>query len=501
MSKPPELFVFAATEIWPVIREYERTTTAILNGYVHPRVARYLTSLEGALADRGVTARPMVTKSNGGIMGTELGKTACVNMLLPGTASGVMGAAFLARQAGLDDGLTLDIGGTSADVALVIGGQPQFGTGETIGEFPLFIPSVSVTSIGDGGGSIAWVDGFGVLKVGPESAGSTPGPACYGRGGTQATITDAMAVCGFLGHMPLAYSSVTMDRAKAEAAVSTLAGAMGMTPHATAEAIIKVAISGMFVEVNKLLGRYGVDPGDFSLMPFGGAGPMLGCLLARELGMARVMIPRRPGVVSALGGLIADVKNDFVSTVFLDADPEGAAALRETGATLRERAEAWLRDGQGFAGTATRQFLADMRYRGQSFEIEVPLEETWIEAGDMAAVASAFHRQHVVVYDFADEDANVQIVNLRLVIVGATPQPVFPTTQRAEGAPAKLRDVQVWHDGAFQTMALYLRDDLLHGHHLSGPAIIAQEGTTICIPAGFDGEVDAWGDLHLVWRE
>ena len=220
--------MFTSAEIWPVIREYERTTTAILNGYVHPRVGNYLTSLENALRQQGVAARPMVTKSNGGVMSTELGKTNCVNMLLSGTASGVIGAAFLARQANTPNALTLDIGGTSADVALVMDGQPQFGSGEKVGEFPLFIPSVSVTSIGDGGGSIATVDNFGVLKVGPESAGSTPGPACYGRGGNRATITDAMAVCGFLGHTPLAYSSVTMDRAKAEAVVGALANAMGL---------------------------------------------------------------------------------------------------------------------------------------------------------------------------------------------------------------------------------------------------------------------------------
>ena len=195
----PDLFVFTSTEIWPVIREYERTTTAILNGYVHPRVAGYLGSLEAALRRKGVAARPMVTKSSGGVMGTESGKTSCVSMLLSGTASGVIGAAFLARQAGLSTALTLDIGGTSADVALVMDGQPLFGSGEVVGEFPLFIPSVSVTSIGDGGGSIATVDGFGVLKVGPESAGSTPGPACHGRGGDRATITDAMAVCGLAG--------------------------------------------------------------------------------------------------------------------------------------------------------------------------------------------------------------------------------------------------------------------------------------------------------------
>jgi N-methylhydantoinase A len=490
----PELFVFTATEIWPVIREYERTTTAILNGYVHPRVARYLTSLEAALHDRAIAAAPMITKSNGGMMGTELGKTACVNMLLSGTASGVMGAAFLATQAGVANVLTLDIGGTSADVALVIAGQPQFGTGETIGEFPLFIPSVSVSSIGDGGGSIAWVDGFGVLKVGPESAGSTPGPACYGSGGTRPTITDAMAVCGFLGHMPLAYSSVTMDRARAEAAIAPLSAALQMNLRQTAEAIIKVAISSMFVEVNKLLGRYGVDPADFTLMPFGGAGPMLGCLLARELGLVSLIIPRRPGVVSALGALIADLKNDFVSTLFIDLSADTIATLRHTAAALRAQAETWLREGQHFRGPATSHLLADMRYRGQSFEIEVALDEHRLNVSDIAA---AFHKRHQQVYDFADEAAEIQIVNLRLVIVGATPQPAFPTIPRQTSTPRRGHDVEVWYDGSMQIMQLFLRDDLLHGHRLSGPAIIAQEDTTICIPAGFSGEVDAHGNLHL----
>lgn len=493
----PDLFVFTATEIWPVIREYERTTTAVLNGYVHPRVAGYLDSLEKALASRGITAPPMVTKSNGGTMSTGLGKTSCVNMLLSGTASGVIGAAFLARQAGIRSALTLDIGGTSADVALVIDGEPQFGSGETIGEFPLFIPSVSVTSIGDGGGSIAWVDGFGVLKVGPESAGSAPGPACYARGGTRATITDAMAVCGFLGHSTLAYGSVAMDRDRAASAVQDLAGQLNRGVRQTAEAIIQVAISNMFVEVNKLVARYGVDPREFTLLPFGGAGPMLGCLLARELGMLRVMIPRRPGVVSALGGLIADVKNDFIQTVFVDVEPSAASTLRDTAAELRRQADLWLRQEQHFDGVAQYRFSADMRYRGQSFEIEVPLDEALVTAGDTAQIAAAFHHRHTVIYDFADEAAEVHLVNLRLVITGETAPAAFPLLAHGEGIPEPERWVKVWYDGTEQEMPLYTRDALLHGHRFSGPAIVAQEDTTICIPDGFDATVDRHGNLHL----
>jgi len=497
----PDLFAFASAEIWPVIREYERSTTAILNGYVHPRVARYLGRLEGALAERGVPAAPMVTKSNGGMMGAALGRTACVGMLLSGTASGVMGAAFLARQAGVSEALTLDIGGTSADMALVIGGQPQFGTGEMIGEFPLHVPSVSVTSIGDGGGSIARVDGFGVLKVGPESAGSTPGPACYGRGGDRATITDAMAVCGFLGHAPLAYGSVAMDLARAEAAIGRLARELGRGLRETAEAVLRVAVSGMFVEVSKLVARHGVDPRDFTLMPFGGAGPMLGCLLARELGMRRVLVPRRPGLVSALGGLIADVKNDFIRTVFANAAPESAPALRAALGSLREEAERWLRVEQGFAGPAARSVSAEMRYHGQSFEIDVPLEEGWLERGDMGAVMRAFHRRHAALYDFADEGAPGQIINLRLVIAGATAAPPFAAEPRLEGRPAPEREVAAWFDGAARPFALHRREALRHGHEFTGPAVIVQEDATTCIPAGFAARVDAWGNLHLEWRE
>jgi N-methylhydantoinase A len=494
----PELFVFCSTEIWPVIREYERSTTVILNGYVHPRVDRYLHSLERALRERGVLVAPMITKSNGGIMNAAFGRTACVNMLLSGTASGVIGASFLARQAGVANVLTLDIGGTSADVALVIDGNPQFGMGETIGEFPLYVPSVSVSSIGDGGGSIAWVDGFGVLKVGPESAGSSPGPACYGRGGDRATITDAMAVCGFLGHAPLAYSSVAMDRRRAEKVVDRLARQLGLGVREAAEAIIKVAISGMFVEVNKQIARYGVDPADFTLLPFGGAGPMLGCLLARELGMSRIMIPHRPGVVSALGGLIADVKSDFIRTVFVDAEPGAMPLLREAFAALRAEAERWLRHDQGFGGPAVCSLSADMRYRGQSFEIEVPIEDRWVTSGDIAALVAAFHRQHSLIYDFSDEAAKVQIINLRLVIAGVAALPQFTEQVRNAGEPAPEKHIDVWYGGESRNLPLYLRERLRYGHGLNGPAVIAQEDTTICIPAGFGGSIDAHGNLHLV---
>jgi N-methylhydantoinase A len=493
----PDLFVFTSSAVWPVIREYERTTTAILNGYVHPRVAGYLGSLEAALKARGVPAQPMLTKSNGGVMNADAGKTACVSMLLSGTASGVMGAAFLAKDAGIPNVLTLDVGGTSADLALIVDGKPQFGSGEIIGDFPLFVPSVSVTSIGAGGGSIASVDGFGVLKVGPESAGSTPGPACYGRGGTRATITDAMAVCGFLGHAPLAYNALSMDRARAEAAVGVVAQALGRGLQPTAEAITQVAISEMFVEVNKLIARFGVDPRDFTLMPFGGAGPMLGCFLARELGIGAIMVPRRPGVVCALGGLIADVKSDFIRTVFVEAVPAALPGIRHSFADLRREAETWLRDEHGFAGPAVATLSADMRYHGQSFEIEVVLDEAWIAAGDIDAMRDAFHRQHLAIYDFNDQAGEIQIVNLRLVIAGTTAPPTLIDAEPALGEAVPEREVEIWLDGGLRRVPLYLRAALQRGHRIVGPTIIVQEDTTVCIPGGFAGYVDRHLNLQL----
>jgi N-methylhydantoinase A len=493
----PDLFVFTSSAVWPVIREYERTTTAILNGYVHPRVAGYLGSLEAALKARCVPAQPMLTKSNGGVMNADAGKTACVSMLLSGTASGVMGAAFLAKDAGIPNVLTLDVGGTSADLALIVDGKPQFGSGEIIGDFPLFVPSVSVTSIGAGGGSIASVDGFGVLKVGPESAGSTPGPACYGRGGTRATITDAMAVCGFLGHAPLAYNALSMDRARAEAAVGVVAQALGRGLQPTAEAITQVAISEMFVEVNKLIARFGVDPRDFTLMPFGGAGPMLGCFLARELGIGAIMVPRRPGVVCALGGLIADVKSDFIRTVFVEAVPAALPGIRHSFADLRREAETWLRDEHGFAGPAVATLSADMRYHGQSFEIEVVLDEAWIAAGDIDAMRDAFHRQHLAIYDFNDQAGEIQIVNLRLVIAGTTAPPTLIDAEPALGEAVPEREVEIWLDGGLRRVPLYLRAALQRGHRIVGPTIIVQEDTTVCIPGGFAGYVDRHLNLQL----
>ena len=493
----PDLAVTLSSDVWPVIREYERTVTATVAGYVQRRVAAYIDSLQAALRNAGVPAAPMITKSNGGIMAADLGKTDPVAILLSGTASGVIGAADVAARVGASEVLSFDVGGTSADVAVIQDGKPAFGAGEMVGEFPIYVPTVSVTSIGAGGGSIARVDEFGVLKVGPESAGARPGPACYGGGGTLPTITDAFAVLNLLGAGELGYGAVALDRGAAERAVATLAEPLGLCVEEAAESVIRVAISGMYLEVSKLLSRQGADPRSFSLLAFGGAGPMTGCLLARDLGIQRTVIPPTPGVLSAYGGLIADIRNDFIRTAFVELDAAGLAALDAQAEELEARALAWLRDEQGFGGEARLVWSADMRYLGQSYEIETVIDRGDIAAGRAAPLADAFHAAHERVYDHADPEAPVQVVNLRLVVSGSARKPGLAERPLAPRAARPKGETTVHLDGAARRATLHDRAALSPGEYFAGPAIVAQDDCTSIVPPGFTARVDGWGNLVI----
>lgn len=493
----PELPVFSSAKIWPIVREFERTTTAIINGYVQPRVEHYLSSFQKALKLAGVQPEPRVTKSNGGVMTAEQAKRECVQMILSGTASGVIGAAFVAKECDVPECMSLDIGGTSADVALIVNGEPQYGIGEYIGEHQIFIPSVSVTSIGDGGGSIAWVDSLGVLKVGPDSAGSSPGPACFGRGGERPTITDAFAVCGIVGQGEIGFNAVKVDVERARIAVGTLATVLNQTIEETAESIINIAVSGMFAKVSGLVTRFGVDPRSMAMLPFGGAGPMMGALLARELEMTEIIVPLVPGVLSAMGGLIADLKNDFIKTVYEDLEPETVEILQTEYRRLRRTAINWLREEQDYRGEEQYVYTADMRYRGQSYEIEAVIDEKVIEAGDFQALRQAFHDAHEKLYGHSDPEASIQIVNLRLVVSGKTPQPNMPRIAEGTGSPDPVKTVDVWSDGAHRKTPVYRRVQLLANQEFSGPAIVTQDDTTTFVPQHMHVRVDAFGNLRI----
>lgn len=497
----PELLTSCSADIWPIIREYERTITATINAYVQPMVINYLESFEHALRTMGVTPPPRITKSNGGVMGVEQAKRECVQMVLSGTASGVIGASYLASACGFDNILSLDIGGTSADVAVIIEGEVAQGNGEIIGDFPIYIPSVAVTSVGQGGGSLAWIDGQGVLQMGPDSAGSLPGPVCFQRGGTQPTATDAFAACGMIGHGDLGYNAVKVDIAAARTAWQPLAEALNISIEETAETGIQLAVSSMYSDTSGLLSRFGLDPREFWFLAFGGAGPMMGCFLARELNMKGVIVPPTPGVLSALGGLVADIRNDFIRTLYSDLNRQLADKLATEAETLSQRARHWLTQEHGSEMPYSLQFSADMRYRGQSFEIDVPLEQAWLAQADVNALHAAFDRQHQQMFGHCDADAPVQLINLRLVISSPTPKPALNRLPPASEPVNAVKQVQAWIDGAFHQVDVVLRNTLLAGHHFNGPVIVAQDDCTTCVPPGMTVKVDEFGNLLITALE
>ncbi len=497
----PGLPVSCSSETWPIIREYERTITSVIGGYVQPRVAHYLSSLQSALKAAGVRPEPRLTKSNGGVMTAEQGKRDCVQMILSGTAAGVIGASHVAATCGIPRCMSLDIGGTSADIAVIIDGTPQYGIGELIGDFQIYIPSVSVSSVGDGGGSIAWVDALGVLKVGPESAGSRPGPACYGRGGTRATITDAFVACGLVGHSDLGYRAVSIDIEASRRAVGELAAKLNASIEETAEAIIQIAVSGMYSEVSGLVSRYGIDLREFSVLAFGGAGPMLGCYLARELGVKEVVVPPSPGTLSALGGLIADLKSDFLKTVYMDLNDANLASIRDEFLILRERAEQWLLQEQGHLTNARIIYSAEMRYRGQSFELDTTLDKADIDSANKQGIAQAFHDAHRRIYDHADEQAPLQIISLRIVIAGNNDKPQFPRYELTPSKAEPERTIAVWLDQQFRDVGLFPRSALVPGQYFDGPAVIPQDDCTTIIPPGYLCQIDEFANLRITLGE
>jgi N-methylhydantoinase A len=293
---------------------------------------------------------------------------------------------------------------------------------------------------------------------------------------------------------------VSVDVARARAAVGDLAGRIGLSIEQTAEAIVQIAVSGMFSEVSGLVSRYGIDLRDFSVLAFGGAGPMLGCFLSRELGVRETVVPPAPGVLSALGGLIADLKNDFIKTVYMDLTPANAAAIAADYAGLEQRARAWLFQDQHYDGPATLLHSAELRYRGQSYELDTPLHAAAAGGGDAAPIAAAFHAEHQQVYGHSDPDAPIQIISLRVAIVGQTHMPSFPRASLVTGEATPSRMVDAWMDGAMRPTALHRRAALLPGQSLSGPAIVAQDDCTTIIPADFVCRVDAFGNLRITAR-
>ncbi|MCG8546911.1 MAG: hydantoinase/oxoprolinase family protein [Alphaproteobacteria bacterium] len=493
----PDLFVCCSHEVWPRMREYERAIITIINAYIMPRLDRYLGSLEDSLEDLGVTAVPYITRSNGGIMTARSARGVPADTLLSGPAAGVIGATQVARQAGIYDFITLDIGGTSADVAIINNGQPQTSQNEHVADFPIMMPVVGVSSIGAGGGSVAWLDDSGVLKMGPESVGSDPGPACYGRGNHRPALTDAFLVGGYLNPKTFAGGRLDLSPTLAEKAIASLSEVLEMTLGEAVDAVLAVTVAALYAELSNLAAERGVALRDYSLVAYGGAGSLLACRVAEETGIERVLVPPSPGTLCALGALSADVAGNFVESVIRPLD-QALPILADIYDGLEAKARRWLEDEAPELDEHSLQLSADMRYLGQSFEIDVALEPEWVKNGDAAAIESRFHETHRKVFAHADPTAAVELIDLRILIAGTTPKPpAHPVTasRGTDDGATKSRDV--FTAGALRPTPVYRRVDLAVGQSLRGPVLVDQDDTTVYAPAGWSGRVHESGSLIL----
>jgi N-methylhydantoinase A len=389
------------------------------------------------------------------------------------------------------------MGGTSADVALITGDEVEFSREAQVGDFPLFMPVVGVSSIGAGGGSIAWIDGTGVLKVGPRSAGADPGPACYGLGGEEATLSDAFLLCGYLNPDRFA-GKARLDESASERAMARLAGRLGLGVAETASAIVRVALASMFTEFSAVLERRGIDPRDFTLVAFGGAGPVVACLLAEEVNIRHVLVPRAPGTLCALGALHADVMSDFIRTVHWRLDRSAAHALSHAVAELHDQGRKWLELEAPAVAEIAYRWSADMRYVGQAYEIETPVELDWLQGGHVPQLADAFHAAHRAIFNHADPAAPVEMVNLRVRASGhlQDESALRPAAvQDGEGETSGERAIEI--NGRCQRAAIYERARLAIGQRLSGPAVVEQADATVVIPGGWFAVVDPHGNLVI----
>jgi N-methylhydantoinase A len=459
-----------SSALLPEFREFERASTCVLNAAVEPVMRRYLSNLSSRLPDPTIT----VMTSGGGTAGIEFAAAAPVHTLLSGPAAGVVAAGAVARSAGFADAIAFDMGGTSTDVCLIRDGQPEVSTSAQIAGLPFRTPAVGIHTVGAGGGSIAWVDTGGALRVGPASAGADPGPACYGKGGTEPTVTDAHCVLGHLDPDRELGAGLRLDVNAAQNAIDTLPDSAG-----GAGGILAVVRATMARALRKVSTERGVDPADLALVAYGGAGPLHATALARDLGCRAVVVPPAPGVLSALGLLLAPARHEASRTVMASVEDDLTSAWETLETQAREELAR-----QGVAGEITVTRLADARYAGQSHELRIT-----VEAG--ADLAQLLHQAHREAYGYALPDEPVKIVTLRVVARG---EPILsqPPSEWDQGEPAAERSREV---GDIGTARVVSRATLASGDRVSGPALIEQPDTTTLLAGGDVAEVDDSGNL------
>jgi N-methylhydantoinase A len=507
----PGVPVSCSADVVPEYREFERFSTTVLNAYLQPLMDEYLANLEERLLAAGYGHGVLTVGSSGGMMTTETARRLPIKTIFSGPAGGVSQACFVGDAAGVRDFITYDMGGTSTDVCLVRDLAPVMTSDTMVGAFPVKVPQIDMHTVGAGGGSIAWVDVDGSLQVGPRSAGASPGPAAYALGGTKPTVTDANIVLGRIGTTKRLGGSITVDPARARTAIEAinakLRGALStdltargdqLTTEALAEGIVRIAVARMTSAIREISIQRGYDPRDFTLIAFGGAGPMHALAMAEEIGIPRVLVPRHPGNFSALGVLASDIKHDDVRTrvgVLRDQRSLLGGLFDEMESAARRQLEL-----EGFAPEQQRlRRSLDLRYRGQAFELNVAVGHDGDALPAIDAIEEAFHRHHAAMYGHANRDATIELVNARLVGFGVVPKPAPEPYRSASRSldEALVERRRVWFGGAALDCPVWERERLPERAQLAGPAIVEEFGATTVVLPGWRGALDDHGNVRM----
>ena len=491
----PKAYVALSSDVFPQIKEFQRVSTTLVNAYVGPALSRYLTRLGERLADAGYLGPTLIIQSHGGVAPIAEAVRLAAGAVLSGPAGGVAGSRYASRLLGIGNLIPFDMGGTSTDISLIVDGEASLAADRGVGGHKIALTSLDITTLGAGGGSIARVDGGGILHVGPESAGAMPGPACYGRGGSHATVTDANLVLGYLDAAHFLGGRSKLDVAAAERTLDALARELGVTRIAAAEGVHRVVNTNMAEGIRLVTVRRGVDPRRFALLSFGGAAGLHVTDLARQLDLGRVIVPRVAAVLSAWGMLATDMRFEVTRTHIGDAGRLDGSQVKALFAEME--AEGRARLAAAFTGPVRVQVSADMRYGEQVFEINVPLDGVdWRVEDPLPQIVAQFHSRHEALYTYAMRDQEAVLVNARVAVIGVLPDLPREADLAAGGivAPTGTRRV---HIGAWREIPVYDFDALAPGHAIAGAAIIESAMTTILLRDGDRAVVTPQGWLDI----
>ena len=499
-ERHPEVYVTLSSDIAPEHREYERTSTTVISAFVRPTVDRYLSNFERQARDTGFTQTPLIMLSNGGVAPVDAARKLAANMFLSGPAAAVTGAAATARTLGAQNIISIDVGGTSSDVCLITGGQPDTtvkGTSEfSVEGLPLNIIMTDIVSIGAGGGSIAWIDAGGMLQVGPQSAGAMPGPACYGHGGENFCLTDAMLLMGLLDPRIELPGGIVLDPELSRAAAAPLVEQLGLKPVELAERVFRIAAANMAQALRRVSVKRGYDPRDYALFPCGGAGALIATAVADEVDICEVIVPPNPGVFSAVGLTVSDVRMDYVlaegAQLASDLSPADYAAKLEG---LRDRARIAFGELGYDPGKLQYRFAVDARYRGQGYELRIAVDASDLEQSGGGYLAQCFHQEHARQYGHAFEARDVEAISFRLTAIHERGGAIAPVKEGTGSLPPGDRRVTL--AGQERDYPVLGRGALPTGYSADGPALIVEESTSTLVPPGWRVRADTAGVLRL----